>query len=397
MIFYLKINGLIFILSDIGGLFLKRFLARTNFRKSVNKLLKSKKILIAPLNWGLGHATRCIPIIDELHRQGATVLLASDGVALDILKKEFPNLPAFELPAYAVRYTFQNMVLSMALQMPKILRGVWQEYFWLKRFVKTHDIDIVISDNRYGMFNKKVESIFMTHQVNIKAPFSFVVNAINFYFIKKFDTCWIPDFENEPNLAGSLSHSGMVNKLRVQYLGILSRMKYFEIEKKYKAIVVLSGPEPQRTFLEKIILIQLKKHSEQQNFTQKPFILVRGVTQGKDLNFKYENIEIYNYLTTKDLNIKILESEIMITRSGYSTIMDLVNLGVQAILIPTPGQTEQQYLADTLKNNGLFFAQNQTDFNLESALQLVETYTGFGKLFTKNDSLPEIINELLKF
>ncbi len=355
-------------------------------------MIKPKKVLVAPLNWGLGHATRCIPIIQTLRQEGATVLLASDGAALQLLKKEFPDLPAFELPAYNVRYIFPNMILSMAIQMPKILRGGVQEYFWLKRFIKTQEIDIVISDNRYGFFNKSVHSIFMTHQINIEAPLQFFVNAVNRFCIKKFDVCWIPDFKNTPNLAGTLAHGGLVESLDVQYLGALSRMENYDTPKHHEAIIVLSGPEPQRTLLENKILQQLKN----EDFAEYSFVLVRGVTDGKNIDFTLPNLEIYNYLTTNDLNKKILESSLLIARSGYSTIMDLVFLGMKALLIPTPGQTEQEYLAKQLEEQKLFFTQKQANLNLKIAFEKAKTYKGFSNLFVKHDTLNEIVMELLK-
>lgn len=358
-------------------------------------MTQPKKILIAPLNWGLGHATRCIPIIDELLSQGAEVILASDGAALELLKKEYPHLPYHALPAYDIRYPFESMVLSMAFQMPKILRGCLKEHFWLNNFLKNNKIDIVISDNRFGFYNKKVKSIFMTHQINIAAPFQFIVNTINWYFIKKFDVCWIPDFENAPNLAGQLSHFEDDNSLKIQYLGALSRMKKYAVEKQYKAIFVLSGPEPQRTILEGKIIEQLQKESTQLDAPPQ-YLLIRGVTINDGFNINCKNIEIHNYLTTKGLNQKILESEVMVARSGYSTIMDLVNLEMRAILIPTPGQTEQEYLATELMKNHIFYSQMQDDLNLKHAFLEVNSYTGFDNFFSKNETLPKIISELLK-
>ena len=358
-------------------------------------MTQSKKILIAPLNWGLGHATRCIPIIDELLRQGAEVILASDGAALELLKKEYPHLPCHALPAYDIRYPFESMVLSMAIQMPKILRGCIKEHFWLNNFLKKNKIDIVISDNRFGFYNKSIKSIFMTHQINIAAPFQFLVNKINRYFIQKFDVCWIPDFETVPNLAGQLSHFHKANSLKIQYLGALSRMKKYAIEKKYKAIIILSGPEPQRTILEKKIIEQLQKEGNQNDLPPQ-YLLVRGVTINDGFELNCKNIEIHNYLTTKDLNQKILESEVIVARSGYSTVMDLVNLGMKAILIPTPGQTEQEYLATELMKKHIFYSQTQEDLNLKHAFIEVESYTGFDNFFYNNDILPKIISELLK-
>jgi uncharacterized protein (TIGR00661 family) len=359
-------------------------------------LAKQKKILIAPLNWGLGHATRCMPIINELLAQGADVQLASDGVALDLLKKEYPQLPCHELPSYDIRYPFDSMVLSMAAQSPKILRGCVKEHIWLKKFIQNNKIDIVISDNRFGFFNKNVKSIFMTHQLNIQAPFRRLVDFINAFFIKKFDERWIPDFEGEPNIAGSLSHGGLAKSLTVNYLGSLSRMKKLEVEKKYKAIFVLSGPEPQRTIFEKKIIEQLSQLKIEKQTTPQ-YIVIKGQPNSTQSIQEYENIEIHNYMKANDLNIKILESEVLVARSGYSTIMDLVNLGSTAVLVPTPGQTEQEYLANNLMQKGIFYTQKQAELNIVEALESVKNYSGFGVFNRDKETFEEIILELLKF
>ena len=372
----------------------------------------SKKILIAPLNWGLGHATRCMPLIDELLRQGADVMLASDGAALQLLQAEYPQLPIFELPAYNIRYPFNNMMLSMMTQMPKILRGCLGEHFWLKKFVKTHKIDIVISDNRFGFFNKTTYNIFITHQANILIPSKWMqrwVNRVNHFFIKKFNTLWIPDFENEPNLAGQLAHENLPKQLTIKYLGALSRMKTpINTPKKYQVIAVLSGPEPQRTHLENIIIEQFEKmtpppdelgtgqYFDSKVLENKPFLLVRGVMNDKDFNVKNKKIDIHNYLKAKELQEKIAESEVMICRSGYSTIMDLVTLQIPAVLIPTPGQTEQEYLASELMQKSLFYTQNQDALDLELALEKVKHYSGFGKFPNQQETLSQIVNDLLK-
>ena len=345
-------------------------------------MTKQKKILIAPLNWGLGHATRCIPIIDELLRQGADVMLASDGDALQLLKSEYPQLKTYQLPAYNIRYPFENMVLSMGSQMPKILRGGIKEYFWLKDFLKTNPVDIVISDNRFGFFNKNVKSIFMTHQLNIQAPLSGIVDRVNYFFINKFDICWVPDYDGEPNLAGVLSHGGVAEKIKVQYLGALSRMKKLDFPKHYKAIFVLSGPEPQRTFFEKKIIEQLT-HLTKNLDARSQYILVRGITQPTNVLTENKNIEIHNYLTTNILNEKIASSEVLFARSGYSTVMDIASMNSRAVLVPTPGQTEQEYLANILMKNNSVFTQKQSDFNISESLVAVQSVKGFNNFFAQ--------------
>jgi uncharacterized protein (TIGR00661 family) len=330
-----------------------------------------KKVIVAPLHWGLGHATRCIPIIQALLQQGAEVIIASDGGALKLLQREFPDLETIELPEYNIRYPFQNMILGMMTQLPKIVRGAFLEYLFLSNYLKNNKIDIIISDNRFGFFNKKVKTVFITHQIRIIMPFKWfenVIHHLNTRLIQNFEACWIPDFEEKPNLSGKLSHNvtntGSIH-LKTSYIAPLSRMRLLERPKQYQATFILSGPEPQRTIFENIILIQLK------NIKQK-FCLIRGIVSEEkaDLNTN-SAIEIHNYLTSNDLNEKIAASHFVICRSGYSSIMDLWAAGAQAVLIPTPGQTEQIYLADYLCEQNLFYKQRQTSFNLAEAISIM--------------------------
>lgn len=337
-----------------------------------------------------------MPIIEELRRQGAEVILASDGAAYDLLKREYPDLPIHLLPAYDIRYPFSSMVLSMAIQMPKILRGAIGEYFCLKNFLKNTPVDVVISDNRYGFFSRQTRSIFMTHQVNILIPmplFQPIVNWVNHFFIKRFDTCWIPDFESMPNLAGVLSHGDFSKKLNAKYLGALSRFKNQDLDIKYAAAIVLSGPEPQRSILEKKIREQL---SEQRN-ADANYLLIRG-TESKNTFAEAEipNLEIHDVLTSTVLNQKILHSTVVICRSGYSSVMDLVYLQKAAILIPTPGQTEQEYLATELMRQNQFFSQTQAEFDMHTALLEYSKFKNFRNFDIETETLKEIISELLK-
>jgi UDP-N-acetylglucosamine transferase subunit ALG13 len=372
---------------------------------------QKKTVIVASLNWGLGHATRCIPIIEALEAAGATVILASDGGALDLLRREFPLLRAVELPAYNIRYPFRSMVLSMAFQGHKILRGGILEYYWLKKMIKNEQIDVVISDNRFGFFNRKVTSVFMTHQVQILMPMRFLqpfVNAVNHFFIRQFDALWIPDLAFKNNLAGNLAHGLCVEKLskelKIKYLGTLSRMDNFQKAIKYRAIIVLSGPEPQRRFLEEKVLIQLeeilrteKKRTPQYN---SQFCLVRGVSDDKLDKKQWANIDIHDVLTTTDLNQKIMESEVVICRSGYSSLMDLVALQKKAILIPTIGQTEQEYLGAALAQQNRFVCVHQDTFNLEKSLSELPKTIGFTDFLhedsRKNETLQEVIRELME-
>ena len=380
---------------------------------------EKKKIIVAPLNWGLGHAARCIPIINALLENGYEVIIASDGGALTLLQKEFPALESLELPAYNIHYAGKNLALSVALQSFKILFAVVREYFFLKKFLKntsrknnsgknnlnnkflnaekknlenvesssiidhrsSSNIYAIISDNRLGFFNCVAEkNIFITHQYNIKTPYrslDIFINIFNRFFINRFDACWIPDVEGVPNLAGSLSHGALIKKNTTHYIGTLTRMKNFNAPKIYAVTAVLSGPEPQRTELEKIMLNAFQKYSLAH--PEKKLCIVRGT--GSDVGFPIsdvgKSIEVKHLLTTGELNEVLMQSELLIARSGYSTIMDLTALKIPSILIPTPGQTEQEYLADKLLKENIFYAVAQDAFDLEKDLPLSKNYAGF--------------------
>ena len=345
-------------------------------------------ILIAPLNWGLGHATRCMPLINALLDRGIHPILASDGTALALLQKEYPNLTTLELPAYNIQYRGNNMMLTMGAQLPKIINAIFLEQKAIKKIVQDQQIDIIISDNRYGVFHKNCRNIFMTHQLNIKIPNSILENivaGVNHRLIRRFDECWVPDYSKAPRLAGTLSeNSGLP---MVKYMGSLSRMKKEILPIKYKIAIVLSGPEPQRTNLENILLEQLVDYLDDVCF-------VRGVVN--DLPppiIDNKNISILNYLTSAKLNQVLNKSEIVVCRSGYSSLMDLVKLNKSAVLIPTPGQTEQEYLADYLSKTGGFLMATQKDFNLKNSLVALEKTTTAN--WPERDELTEILDDLL--
>jgi len=205
--------------------------------------------------------------------------------------------------------------------------------------------------------------------------------------VEKFDECWVPDAEGADNLSGALSQNEQLKK--VKFIGILSRMKPRHLPQKYDCLALLSGPEPQRTFLEMKIVEQAKKLPLQ-------FLIVQGKTEQTRHFFIAKNIEVYSYLTSKELNGTLLASEIVICRSGYSSLMDLVTLKKKAILIPTPGQTEQAYLAKRFFAQGLFWVQSQENLNLKEALEKARHLETFKRPSFKNNRLGTVIQELLE-
>ncbi|MCF6242825.1 MAG: hypothetical protein L3J74_15965 [Bacteroidales bacterium] len=336
---------------------------------------KQKVVLIGPLNWGLGHATRDIPIIKHYLKNNYKVIIAADKAPLSLLKQEFPELEFIKLPAPEINYaTKQKMIFKMLISIPKILWGIYNEHHLLKKIIKKHAVDIIISDNRYGLWNKNTYNIFITHQLEIQTPLklSFVknsLNKINHLFIKKFNKCWVPDYEFEPTVAGKLSHTEKKPE-NVEYIGLLSRfqdLKIKTINHDYQILVILSGPEPQRSILQKILQEQISQSG-------KKALFVLG-KPNKSIKYTKGSINFINHLPANKLAAYIISTPYIISRSGYSSIMDYLYLKKTVILIPTPGQTEQEYLSAYFKKKQWFYACEQDKFNLETALLESKKYT----------------------
>jgi len=333
-----------------------------------------KQILVAPLNWGLGHATRCIPLISALLENNFTPLLASDGVALDLLRKEFPELKSIELPSYYITYSKKGESLKIKLLKgsPKMIRAIKAEKRLVKKLVEENKIHGIISDNRFGVYNKNIPSVFLTHQLNVlSGNTSWISSRLHQQIIKKFDECWVPDVKHEPSLSGKLGH-GKQNGLNLKYIGPLSRFKKVEYNITNDLLVLLSGPEPQRTILEQKLLEELK------NF-KGSIIYVKGIIEKVQTQHKNGNISIFNFMTSIELEKTINKSHMVLSRSGYTTIMDLAKLEKKAFLIPTIGQYEQEYLANRLDELKLVPTCNQDEFKVEM-LDKVQAYYGLHPL-----------------
>lgn len=350
------------------------------------------KILIAVLNWGLGHATRCIPIIDEYRKQRVEVLLASDGEALALLQDHYPTIPTIELPSYAIHYKGNNMLRNIAPQIPKILNAIRLERKKLNSIIQEHKITTIISDNRYGMYHKQVHSIFLTHQLNIKVPYEWLEHLVasgNHYFIRKFDECWVPDLALEPSLAGALSHQ--TNLKNIRYIGALSRMQpQKRLPQKWDVIAVLSGPEPQRTYWEQALLKQAEQLPCQ-------FLIVAGKPKSNRPAYVQQNITWKPFLRQEALQMAIAQSEMVIARSGYSTIMDLVALNChKVLLVPTPGQTEQEYLARRFAQKGIFAYQEQVQLDLQAGIKALKSQTTSNPFPVSKSRLEKIVAQTIK-
>lgn len=319
-----------------------------------------KRILVAPLNWGLGHATRCIPVIEALENHGYEPIIASDGIALALLKKEFPHLTALELPHYHIEYVKRGVFFKLKLfrLLPRMLKAIREEKRLVRQLIKDYSITGIISDNRLGVRSKSVPSVFLTHQLNVlTGTTTFITTPLHQRFIKKYRECWVPDVEHAPNLSGKMGHS-YENSINIKYIGPLSRLHKNPVAKKYDLMVILSGTEPQRSQLEQ------KLRRELENYSGKT-IFIRGVIEAEEEVTQEGNITFYNFLNGTALEKAFNESEIVLCRPGYSSIMDLAQMGKKAFFIPTPGRYEQEYLAKKLKKSGLVPSASQSDFKIK--------------------------------
>ncbi len=307
-----------------------------------------KRALVCPLNWGLGHATRCVPYIKQLMADGYEVRIAADGYPLEFLKQQFPTLQTFELPSYPIRYAKgKTQVWAMLNQLPAIVLAIYREHKWLKNKLSTEHYDLVISDNRFGLWTTKTECRYITHQLMIKMPrglklFEPIAWWLHRQFIKRYNRCLIPDFaDKSTSLSGDLAHKYPLPK-NAQFIGPLSRFDSIEkatIQNAYDIVCLVSGVEPQRTLFQNSLVEQFKTSTEQ-------VLLLSGQPSSYTQHLQQGNICIVNHLQNEELAAYLISAKKIITRSGYSSIMDMHSLGClsKCKLTPTPGQTEQEYL-----------------------------------------------------
>ena len=326
----------------------------------MNQDIHRKKILIAPLDWGLGHATRSLVIIRDLQTLNCDITIAASGKIKNLLQNEFPDLNFLDLPGYQISYSkFKRLLpFKILIQLPKILKIISFENKWLNSIAEAHRFNAIISDNRFGMHAKNITSVFITHQLQIKTNFfglDKILQRLNYRYINRFTECWIPDFKTGLNISGALSHPQTLPAIPVKYLGPLSRFIKRDTEKiRFKWIAIISGPEPQRSLFEKKIFEVASKTTEK-------FLIVRGLPGEQETGFYLPNCKVFNHLNTSDMQAAIEASEFVISRCGYTTVMEILSLQKKSVFIPTPGQTEQEYLATHLLKQKWSYTFNQKD------------------------------------
>lgn len=300
--------------------------------------IQNKQILFATLDWGMGHLTRSTVLIKGLLENGNTIFFAGTKKQCDFIQAEFENIQCHELLGYEITLdSKKNTFVQLVGQFPKIKKAIRKEQQWLQHFVADLPIDLVISDNRYGFYHTKIESILITHQLNLQIPFfKSIVNKKLQQWISKFTSVWVPDFEDR-RLTGELSNPRELKN--IHFIGPLCRFEKLEALIIYDYLIILSGPEPERSNFIQTALAHCKVKSNK--------ICIVGT--------KVEGIDSFENPTTQELGQQIAQSETVISRAGYTTIMELIALNKNAILFPTKGQYEQEYLAKFIENPKLKF------------------------------------------
>lgn len=360
------------------------------------------RILVTPLDWGLGHAGRCLPIIKELTRCGVEPIIATGGSAWDWFRKELPQTTLLKLPGYRIRYARHNLTVpKLLLQAPYVYKVIRQEQALVKIWVKEMDIKAIISDNRYGCYHPDVYNIFVCHQLAPRLPvFNTILRRSVFRFhrdlMSPFDEIWVPD-DPELLLSGDLS-TYATKDLSIRYTGILSRFQdVHTVDAGYshdilndhrpELLAILSGPEPQRSLLES------RLEAQAQNLPFKTW-LVQGLPEADTIEVNRQVIKI-SHLSTMDLCKALQATGVILSRSGYTSLMDYTVLGIRRmILTPTPGQPEQLYLAQLMREKNRAVIQPTSRLDIDSAVQEVQHTAGFGRPY-RNDLLQPLVEELL--
>lgn len=341
-------------------------------------------ILLCPLDWGLGHATRCVPIVNELLGQGHRVILGvSDPKQQQLFNLEFPHLTQIEFPAYNIKYPQKSwqMPIWILKEVPHILRIAHRESKFLRTIVPQHQIDVIISDNRFGFSHPHTFNIYITHQVLISFPhwarwFEAWGRLIHRFLYRKFQQVWIPDTPQAPGLAGKLSHSPC--SLPVQWLGPLSRLAphlpppNFPPNPELEILAIISGPEPQRSDFETFAIAYANRwHTKS--------IVLRGMPHLPNTITTQGAVEIHNHASAAQMAQWIASAKKIICRSGYSTIMDLAFFDKEIEWFPTLGQTEQEYLAELHHNSqkSLSLQGANSDLLQQTIANLAQIYTSW--------------------
>jgi UDP:flavonoid glycosyltransferase YjiC (YdhE family) len=373
-----------------------------------------KKVLLAPLDWGLGHATRSLTLAHALEALGHEVCIASCGGALNLLRQALPGRAYWELPDYRIDYpkTRQGFAISLLRQAPKVRKAIREEHEWLLRHAPRAGFEVILSDGRYGLWHKSIPSVLISHQIALMPPQHFplkalamqVTEALNRRYLRRFSEVWIPDIEHAPGLSGRLGHPGKALP-HARYIGPLNRFAWEAKEREgdkseddiqvrptdvasIDILAIVSGPEPQRTLFENALRIQLESLPGTRVLVQGLPGVSREADQGNHAEYRPRpgSLTVWPHVPGSILLPLLRQAKAVISRSGYTTVMELACLDIKPVLmVATPGQPEQEYLAEMLGAGGYVLTQRQEDLQLSAALPHLGGLKGLRRVLRKGD------------
>ncbi len=322
------------------------------------------KVLFGVCSWGLGHATRDLSLIKGIIEAGHEITIVAKGRSLNLLKEELGNSCSYlEIPDYSSPYSKKDFSVPKFLSyFPVYMNQVVKEHEKIRKLVRREGYERIISDNRFGVHNREVPSYFISHQLRFLAPgrvklFEMATEGFNYSFFKNsFTKFLVPDFK-EDSLSGDLSHNLKYFKEgQVEYLGILSDLIKKKVSQDIDYFISVSGPEPQRSIFERKVLEQAPR-------LKGKVVVALGKPEAPQERGSGE-LRIFGYLKRREQEDVMNRAKLIIARSGYSTLMEVVALGKKALFVPTPGQTEQVYLAKYHRKQGNFHSVDQDSLNL---------------------------------
>ena len=330
----------------------------------------AKRVLVSVLNWGLGHATRCIPVVEQLIHRNHHVTLASDGQALRLLQLEFPQLATIELPGYRAHYQKKLHFLNYVKLASNTVIAYYRERTKLSGQLAKSAFDLILSDNRYGIYHPQIKSILITHQLNIPLPL--IAQPVNYLLrrqIARFDECWIPDLPTH-ELSGDLSKADL--SIPRRFIGPLSQVSQVPAKTAYEIVAIISGPEEQRSIFAKLVLEQLCKLPQRS-------LIILGKESSPGMTSLPGHVDVIGLAKRAQISQALADAKMVVCRSGYSSIMDISIMGKRALVIPTPGQPEQEYLGRLhQKREAQIIVQAQHEFDIAKAYSQVKAKEGQG-------------------
>ncbi len=355
------------------------------------------RILYGLCTWGLGHMTRSLPIMRRLVEDGHELIIYTSHRPLIALKKEFGNRCKYvESMMYPSPYTKNGTFgLRVSLMMPSIINAIIKEHKDVLRISQDLDVDVFISDSKYGVYDRDKPSFLIFHQLRYIPPnFLKIIRnkteRFNYFFRNSFKKFIVPDFPENDGITGDLAHNLMyISPNQIEYIGILSDYEKMNVEQDIDYLISLSGREPNRTMLEDKIISQLGS-------IKGKTVLVRGTPETvKKLDIP--GVEVYDY-AGKGLRDQLMNrSKFVIARSGYSTIMDMAELNKKGLLIPTPGQTEQEYLGEYLSKKNYFYSVSEEQISLERDIQMAKSYKGYTPPWSTKESVDRFMKILKEY